>query len=300
MAKLLFVFNPNSGKARIKYMFFDIVRILSNGGYDITVYPTKMPRDGYEYVVRNGSGYDTIVCSGGDGMLNETVDAMLTMPADKRPLLGYIPSGSTNDFANTADIPKNMKEAARNIVNGSPRYCDVGSFNGRIFSYVAAFGAFTDVSYATPQDMKNILGHQAYIIEAMKRVMDIRSVRLKISVNNECIEDEFIYGMISNARSVAGMKNLISQDVGLNDGVFELTFIKKPKNPIDLQQLVDGFITQSMQDKTQVVSCRCSKAKIESSEEIEWVLDGEYGGKHKHLDFEVKGSAIQLITMQEI
>lgn len=300
MKKLLFVFNPNSGKARIKYALLDIIKILSRGGYDVTVYPTKMPRDGYEYIVSNGNGYDTIVCSGGDGMLNETMDAMLTIPADKRPLLGYIPSGSTNDFASTVGIPKNMKEAARQIIYGNPYYCDVGSFNGRIFSYVAAFGAFTDVSYATPQDMKNVLGHQAYIIEAMKRVTDIHSVRLKINVNDECIEDDFIYGMISNSRSVAGMKNLIGQDVGLNDGVFELTFIKKPKTPIDLQQLLNGFVTQSMQDKSQVISCKCSSAKIESSEEIEWVLDGEYGGKHKMIEFEVKQSAIRLITLQKL
>lgn len=300
MAKLLFVFNPNSGKARIKYALLDIIKILSKGGYDVTVYPTKMPRDGYEYVVRNGAEYDTIVCSGGDGMLNETVDAMLTMPEEQRPLLGYIPSGSTNDFANTVGIPKDMRDAARHIIHGAPHYCDVGSFNGRTFSYVAAFGAFTDVSYATSQDMKNVLGHQAYIIEAMKRVTDIRSVRLTINVNDESIEDDFIYGMISNARSVAGMKNLVGADVELNDGLFELTFIKKPKNPLDLPQLLNGFVTQSMQDKTQVISCKCSKARIMSSEEVEWVLDGEYGGSHKDVSVEVKNSAIQLITMKAI
>ena len=300
MAKMLFVFNPHSGKARIKYLLLDIIKIFTRAGYDVTVYPTKAPRDGYEYVARNVCEYDIVVCGGGDGMLNETVDAVLTVPKEKRPPIGYIPSGSTNDFASTLEIPKNMKEAARYIVNGKPHPCDVGDFNGRTFNYVAAFGAFTDVSYETPQDMKNILGHQAYIIEAAKRVTEIRPARLTINVNGERVEDEFIYGMISNSRSVAGMKNLVGPDVGLNDGLFELTFIKKPKNPMDLQQIVNGFITQSIQDKSQVFSCKCSRAEIESSEETDWVLDGEYGGSHKKIAVEVKRSAIELITEQRI
>lgn len=300
MAKMLFVFNPYSGKARIKYALLDIIKIFSAAGYDVTVYPTRAVRDGYNYIVRNANGYDVIVCGGGDGMLNETADAVLTLPEGKRPPIGYIPSGSTNDFASTLGIPKNMKEAARYIVRGKPHYCDVGGFNGKTFNYVAAFGAFTDVSYQTPQDMKNILGHQAYLIEAVKRVTDIRPVKLKISVNGKTVEDEFIYGMISNSRSVAGMKNLVGTDVGLNDGVFELTFIKKPKNPLDLQQIVNGLITQSVQDKAQVVSCKCERAEIESCEETDWVLDGEYGGRYKNIIVEVKKSAIQLITEDEM
>ena len=300
MPKMLFVFNPNSGKARIKYVLLDIIKILSRGGYDLTVYPTKAPRDGYKYVVSNGAAYDVIACSGGDGTLNETVDALLTMEPQDRPPIGYIPSGSTNDFANTLGIPKSMKDAARCIVKGTPHPCDVGDFNGRTFNYVAAFGAFTDVPYATPQDMKNVLGHQAYLIEAMKRVTDIRPIPLTIHVNGNIIRDEFIYGMISNTTSVGGMKNLIGTGVGLNDGLFELTFIRKPKNPIDLQQLLNGFMTQSMQDKTQVLSCKCSRVEIESPQEVEWVLDGEYGGKHTKMVIEVKRSAVRLITTQDI
>lgn len=301
MAKMLFVFNPHSGKAKIKYALADILQTFSYGGYDVTVYPTKAPRDGYEYAAANGASYDIIACGGGDGTLNEIVDAVLTMPEQDRPPIGYIPSGSTNDFADTLGIPRNMREAARCVVNGKPYCCDIGSFNGRTFNYVAAFGAFTDVSYATPQDMKNILGHQAYLLEAVKRVTDIKPVTLSINVNGMCINGDFIYGMISNSRSVGGMKNLAGPDVSLNDGLFELTFIKNPKNPLDLQQIFNGFVTQSIQDKSsQVVSCKCSEADIQSEDGIDWVLDGEYGGSHNHLKVKVMKSAVRIITKNVI
>lgn len=300
MKKMLFVFNPNSGKGHIKNYLLDIIKVFCEADYELCVYPTKAQRDGYEYVKNNGMKYDVISCSGGDGTLNEVVDAVITFPPQKRPPVGYIPSGSTNDFAISLGIPMDMKKAAVNIVEGFPSYCDIGDFGGRTFNYVAAFGAFTDVSYATPQEMKNVLGHQAYFIEAVKKITDIKPAHLSIYVDGERIEGDFIYGMVSNAKSVAGMTNLLGENVKLNDGLFELTFIRKPRTPIDLQQLIDGFLKQNIQDKKQTVTFQCSDVVIESAEGIDWVLDGEYGGNHKRIEIGVKASAIQLITKEMI
>jgi YegS/Rv2252/BmrU family lipid kinase len=296
MKKMLFVFNPNSGKGLIKNYLLDIVKVFTEGGYELCVYPTKSPRDGYEYVKENGSRFDVVACSGGDGTLNEVVDAALAIQPDDRPPIGYIPSGSTNDFAVSLGISKNMVDAAADIVKGEPCYCDVGDFNGRTFNYVAAFGAFTNVSYATPQEMKNILGHQAYYIEAVKRITEIRPSHMRIYANDRMEEGDFIYGMVSNAKSVAGMTNLLGDNVKLNDGLFELMFIRNPRTPLDFQQLVDGFINQRIQDKDQAVCFQCSDVVVECDEGVDWVLDGEYGGNNTRVEISVLGSQVRLIS----
>jgi diacylglycerol kinase family enzyme len=172
----------------------------------------------------------------------------------------------------------------------------VGDFNGRTFNYVAAFGAFTNVSYATPQEMKNILGHQAYYIEAVKRITEIRPSHMRIYANDRMEEGDFIYGMVSNAKSVAGMTNLLGDNVKLNDGLFELMFIRNPRTPLDFQQLVDGFINQRIQDKDQAVCFQCSDVVVECDEGVDWVLDGEYGGNNTRVEISVLGSQVRLIS----
>lgn len=300
MKKILFVFNPNSGKARIKYALLDIIQEFTGAGYEVTVYPTRAPRDGYNYIVKRGADFDIVACSGGDGTLNEAVDAVLAIPAPKRPPIGYIPSGSTNDFASTLGISKDMSIAAKNITSGIAYACDVGNFNGRSFTYVAAFGAFTDVPYSTPQEIKNILGHQAYMIEAAKRIIDIKAVHMKLTIDGTAAEGDFIFGMVSNSRSVGGMKTLIGQEVGLNDGRFELTFVRKPTNPIEMQKLINAFITQAFQECSQIISCKCEEVLIQSDEAVDWVLDGEYGGKPDQLRVTVRKSAVRIFAPQKI
>ena len=178
--KMLFVFNPNSGKAQIKNQLMKIIQVFSKAGYEITVYPTKASLDGYQHILDNEGRYDVITCSGGDGTLNETVAAVLKYKGEKPPI-GYIPSGTTNDFAASLGIPRNMTKAAVNIAKGKRFPCDVGIVNGeRSFNYVAAFGAFTRVSYGTPQNLKNILGHQAYVIEAVRSLSTIKSQYMRV------------------------------------------------------------------------------------------------------------------------
>ncbi|SEW23912.1 diacylglycerol/lipid kinase family protein [[Clostridium] fimetarium] len=294
MKKMLFVINPNSGKAQIKNVLLSIIQTFSSAGYEVTVYPTKSTLDGFNHVKEAEGIYDLIVCSGGDGTFNETIAAVMGFSSEKPPI-GYIPSGTTNDFAVSLSIPKDMKKAAEHIVVGIPRKCDVGVFNGRSFNYIAAFGAFTDVAYQTSQSMKNMLGHQAYILEAVKRLAFLKSYKMKVTYEDGIITDEFMYGMISNTKSVGGMKGLVGKSVKLNDGLFEVTLIKQPKNALEFQQLLSGFITQSIIDKDMVYSFKTSTLLIESEVAITWTLDGEFGGENDRVEFNVAKDGIELI-----
>ena len=199
MKNMLFVFNPNSGKAQLKNSLMKIIQIFSNADYEVTVYPTKAALDGYEKIKAAKGLYDIIVCSGGDGTLNEVVSAVITYGDEKVPI-GYIPSGSTNDFAKSLGIPSDKIRAAYNVVSGESFSCDIGIINDRrYFNYVAAFGAFTDVAYETPQDLKNMFGHQAYVIEGAKRLLNLKAYKMKVTSSRLDIEYKFIYGIVSNS-----------------------------------------------------------------------------------------------------
>ena len=200
--KLVFIFNPKAGKGKIKTSLMDIVDIFNKGGYEVIIRATQAPKDAYEQVKKYADKVDLIVCSGGDGTLDEVVTG-ITEVGSKVPV-GYIPAGSTNDFANSLFMPKNMLDAASMIMKEEIYRCDVGRFNSQTFAYVAAFGLFTDVSYETSQDLKNILGHLAYVLEGAKRLLDIKAYHMKVTTENGVIEDNFIYGMVTNSRSVGG------------------------------------------------------------------------------------------------
>ncbi len=275
--RLLFILNPFSGKAQIKNQLLEIVDIMVKAGYEVTVYPTQAQGDAIHKVEEEAEAYDLLVCSGGDGTLDEVVTGMmhrgLTMP------LGYIPAGSTNDFATSLGIPKDMVKAANAAVTGKEFPCDIGSFNGDYFVYVAAFGLFTDVSYKTSQEWKNVLGHAAYILEGVRSLHDIPSFRMQVEYDNTRLQDEFIYGMISNSTSVGGFKGMTGKDVLLDDGVFEVTLIKKPKNPIELNEIIASLINL-VDDTDMVYSFKTDEVKFTANEDIPWTLDGEYGGAH--------------------
>ena len=206
MKKMLFIYNPNSGMGLLKPKLSDVLDIFVKGGYEVTVYPTQKYHDAVRKMAEYEEQYDLVACSGGDGTLDEVVTGMMKRE-DKVPI-GYIPAGTTNDFASSLHISKNMLEAADTVVNGVPFACDVGEFNEDYFVYIAAFGLFTDVSYETKQSMKNVLGHLAYILEGTKRIFNIPSYRIKVTHDGETIEDEFIYGMVTNSRSVGGFKGI--------------------------------------------------------------------------------------------
>ena len=292
MKKMLFIYNPKAGKAQIRNKLADILDVFTKGGYEITVYPTQRSEDAMEKTEKRSKEYDIVVCSGGDGTLDEVVTGMIR--SGFRTPIGYIPAGSTNDFGGSLGLPKNMVRAAENIVNGNDFACDVGSFNQDIFVYIAAFGLFTDVSYETDQHMKNILGHLAYLLEGSKRIWNVPTYWIKVEANGETFEGEYIYGMVTNAKSVGGFKNLPGQDVRLDDGLFEVTLIKRPKNPLELNEIIASLLMQ--EDHTDLIdSFKTDRIIIESNQEISWTLDGEYGGDHGYVCIEARKHAMELV-----
>lgn len=297
--KLLFIFNPRSGKAQIKNNLLDIIDIFTNAGYDVTVRPTQARLDAYEYIRQNGSQYDRLVVSGGDGTLNEAVKGLMTFDTDNRIPLGYIPSGTTNDFASTLNIPKNMLDAAYNAVNGSEFKCDTGRFCDKTFNYVAAFGAFTDVSYDTPQETKNTFGHMAYIFEGIKRLSSLPSYNVKIRYDGGEFEESVFLCIVMNTTSIAGIHNTnVLPNVDLNDGLFEMLVFKQPTNILEIQNVFTGLMKgEACCDGYSVI--KSSHFEFECQENIKWTLDGEYGGDPSKAVIDVIPSAMTFIVPDE-
>lgn len=293
MKRLLFIYNPHSGKGMIKEHLSDIIDKFIKAGYRVELYPTQKKLDAKEKVIRWAEDFDMVVCSGGDGTLNEVVTGIMEL--DERPRIGYIPSGSTNDFAASIMLPKSMPEAADVVLKGLPLDVDIGGFNKKKFVYIAAFGAFTDVSYMTPQEMKNVLGHPAYIIEAVKKLTSLRSYKIKAEIDGKIIEDRYMFGMVTNSVSVGGFKGITGKGVVLDDGLFEVTLIKEPKNPIELQLILGALIGMDVKCDS-MESFKTSKIEIETEEKIPWVLDGEYGGAPRKIVIKNYQHAIQIMT----
>lgn len=289
--KMLFIYNPKAGKAKIRNKLADILDVFTDGGYEVTVCPTRGKGDAVELVAGRKPIYDLVVCSGGDGTLDEVVTGM--MQSSFRTPLGYIPAGSTNDFGGSLGLPKNMVKAAEQIVRGRNFPCDIGSFNDDVFVYIAAFGIFTEVSYETDQDIKNVLGHTAYVLEGVKRIPSIRTYHMKVSWEDQVIEDEFIFGMVTNSVSVGGFKNITGKNVKLDDGVFEVTLIKAPGNPVELNQIVLSLLNRDI-DTSRMYCFRTASLRLESEEEVAWTLDGENGGCHRDIYIENRCRAVEI------
>lgn len=305
MLKVLLVINPHAGKGKIKGNLVDIVDTLVKADYEVTVYTTQRRGDAVEHVKNRSKDYDLVVCSGGDGTLDEVVTGMIQSGFNTD--IGYIPAGSTNDFANSLELPNNMLSAAQLITRNNNFACDIGRFNDDVFVYIAAFGIFTEVSYGTSQEMKNVLGHMAYILEGMRQLQNVQSYKMTVkgySITNDNpqgeeinISDEFIFGMITNSYSIGGFRsitnNITGRTVELNDGLFEVTLIKMPKNPIELNSIIAALISEDIDTKYMY----CFKAKelhIESEGEVAWTLDGEYGGNHNIVDLKNMPRAINI------
>lgn len=292
--KLLFIYNPKAGKAQIKNKLADILEIFAGAGYELTVAPTGKRGDARSLTASRSPEYDLVVCSGGDGTLDETVTGM--MESGFKTPIGYIPAGSTNDFGGSLSLPKNMLRAAETIVQGKNFACDIGSFNKDIFVYIAAFGLFTDVSYETGQDMKNVLGHMAYLLEGMKRLPAIRSFPMEVSWEGHSISDDFIFGMITNSISVGGFKNITGKNVKLDDGVFEVTLIKRPRNPVELNAIMISLLNRDI-DTNAMYCFRTSEVTFRSQEPVAWTLDGENGGAHTEAHIRNLCKAIDIRVM---
>lgn len=296
MKKMLFVFNPRSGKEQIKGQLMEILDIFTKAGYEISVHVTQKQGDAIEVASRQGKRADVVVCSGGDGTLNEIVSGMMKLK--KMPLLGYIPAGSTNDFAASLGIPKRMPMAARGIVEGNPFAIDIGTFcDDRYFMYIAAFGAFTEVSYLTSQDRKNLLGHQAYMLEGVKSLAGIKPYHMKAEWDGQVLEEDFAFGMVTNTISVGGFKGLVNQSVALNDGLFEVLLIRMPRTPVDLSNVVSYMFLRE-EPNEYVYKFKTSSIRLTSEKEVDWVLDGEFGGSRSVVEIGNLRERIQILLEQ--
>ncbi len=294
--KLLFVFNPRSGKGLIKNHLVDIVDTMVKADYEVTIYTTQSQGDATRKVAEEAKNYDRIVCSGGDGTLDEVVTGLMRSGVDVP--IGYIPAGSTNDFASSLRIPSNMPHAAKVAVGDNGFRCDMGDFNGDTFVYVAAFGIFTEVSYQTKQELKNVLGHAAYILEGAKRLSDIQSFELTFTSNGETIHDKFIFGMITNSLSVGGFKGITGDDVKLDDGDFEVTLIRAPKSLHEFNKIL-ACLTSRIDDTELIYTFRTSEIHFESEEKVAWTLDGEFGGEHSDLLIKNKKQCVTIFVPTE-
>ncbi|MBO5158798.1 MAG: YegS/Rv2252/BmrU family lipid kinase [Lachnospiraceae bacterium] len=294
MRKIYFIYNPHSGKEQIGSKLNEIIRTLAEKDNELTVVPTIGYLDAMERITNLPDGYDLVVCSGGDGTLDEVVTGMMKRPKERRVPIGYIPAGTTNDFARSLEIPRNMPEAAKNAMMGRPFACDIGSFNDDSFVYIASFGIFTEVSYSTKQEIKNVLGHMAYILEGMRSLYNVKSYKMKVSSDEMEFEGDFLFGMITNSKSVAGFKGLVRGDVQFDDGVYEVTFIKRPKNPLELQEILTALLTEELHSDY-MYSFRTRRLTIESEEMVPWTLDGEFGGEHCNVLIENNQQAVEII-----
>ena len=298
MKKLLFVYNPRAGKEMLKPRLSDVLDIFVKAGYEVTVHPTQAYRDAYYQIKEYEVGkYDLIACSGGDGTIDEVATGMMKrreMGKDVVPV-GYIPAGTTNDFAKILHIPRKPLAAADNAVKGVPFPCDIGKFNDNVFVYIAAFGIFTDVSYETDQAVKNVLGHMAYILEGAKRIFNIPSYKIKVEHDGKVIEDEFIFGMVTNSRSVGGFSNMVGKNIVFDDGLFEVTLIKTPKNPIALQEIIAALLIEQV-DTKHMYTFKTKKITFDSVEEIPWTLDGEFGGEQDYVEIENAQKAMEIMV----
>ena len=291
--KVLLIVNSHAGTRKSRAGLFDIVDTLCNNDCAVTVHMTLDRGDATRFVEQYAPLHDQIVCCGGDGTLNEVINGL--MRCEKRLPIGYIPAGSTNDFASSLKLPKKLRDATENAINGYPHGHDIGCFNGRYFSYIASLGAFTKVSYSTPQRLKNALGHAAYILEGAKDIGEITPFSLKMESEDRTVEGDFLLGSVSNSTSVAGLFRLNPLDVRLDDGQFEVMLIRNPKNPsLAIPQILRGLARQEY-DPEHIVFFHAARLKVTSEQSLSWTLDGERGGTHTQVEIQNLHNAIEII-----
>ena len=295
MKELLFLYNPTSGKGKVKGELSAILDTFTKAGYLVTVRPTQEKGDAARIAKELGGQFDRVICSGGDGTLSETAAGLMQL--EHPPVLGYVPFGSTNDCAATLRLPKKVQEAAALAVGDRPpRPWDVGMLNDRAFIYVAAFGAFTEVSYDTPQDLKNTFGHLAYVMAGIASIPSISPYRMRVEVDDQqVLEDDFYYGMVCNTISVGGMKALPADKVVVDDGKFEVVLVRKPSSIADVTASLQALIRQAPLEDGALLSFHASRLTFTCDRPVPWTVDGEYGGSQEGNRVENCRQALQIM-----
>ncbi len=291
--KLLFIVNPVAGKSAIKLHLLKVCETFQRAGYDITMRVTLSSTDVGNFAKACG-GYDRLICSGGDGTLSEVVNAVIASGEDIP--IGYIPCGTTNDFADTLGLSSNICKAAEFAADGNPSICDAGSFNGKCFTYTAAFGLFSEVSYITPQHIKSVIGRAAYLLNGAESMLEAKPHHMRININGEELEEEFLFGMVSNSKSIGGFKGIGGISVELSDGLFESVFVKMPRNVQELQLIMRAFVQKDLKWEYGVYYVKSSEVSVEAFGETPWTLDGDYGGAPSCAKIKVLPGAVRYVA----
>ena len=293
MKRVMIILNPCAGTKQANKYFVDIVDIFCRAGYETVTATTEKRGDGTAFAKSRAGEFDLVVCIGGDGTFNEVIAGVIESGADVP--LGYIPAGSTNDFANSLNLSKNVVQAARDIVTGVPRTLDIGWFNGRYFSYVASFGAFTRASYEAPQSIKNALGHLAYILEGIKDIPSIKPEKVRLKMEQGIYGGDYLFGAISNSTSVGGILTLSDDLVDMNDGMFEVLLIKSPSNILELNQILVALTKQNY-SSPMISLFNSREMDITADPSMPWTLDGEYQEGSESITIKNLHGAIKLLV----
>lgn len=293
MKKLLFVMNPYSGQKRANKYLIEILEMFGQAGFDVTVHMTSAPGDAVETVCRLADQMDLVVCCGGDGTFNETISGLLRAGVDIP--VGYIPAGSTNDFANSLKLPTDVLEAVQNILLGEPVAYDAGDFGGRFFSYIASFGAFTKVSYATPQSIKNTLGHTAYVLEGISELSQIRKEHVRMDIDGEIVEDDFLFGAICNSTSLGGILTLDPEQVDMRDGKLEVLLVRAPQSLLEITECIQAVQSQNYNDCAMITFRSAGKIVVNADPNMLWTLDGEREDGHEEVTVRNRHLAYRLM-----
>lgn len=296
MKKMLFVMNPYAGTRKANRFLPEIIEIFNRGGYETSVYMTAGTGDCQRIVQEKAKEVDLVACAGGDGTFNEAVNGILLSGADVP--IGYIPAGSTNDFASSLHLPTNILQAARQIVEGTPNRYDVGKFGDRYFSYVASFGAFTKASYTTPQNIKNALGHTAYILEGISELSQIKTVHVRFEMEDQVVEDDFLFGAICNSTSVGGILTLDPKQVDMRDGKFEILLVRMPRDLTELSECIRCVQSQKY-NCGMITFLSTPRVRVVAPKDMPWTLDGEKEEGHEIVDVVNYHRAIRLMQKEE-
>jgi YegS/Rv2252/BmrU family lipid kinase len=293
MKKMLFIMNPFAGMRRANRYLSDIISLFNRADYEVNIHMTSGPGDAARFTRAHALGVDLIVCCGGDGTLNETITGMLQVGATAP--VGYIPAGSTNDFANSMKLSTNVMQAVQDILEGEPVTYDVGRFNDRYFTYVASFGAFTKTSYTTAQSVKNALGHTAYVLDGIQELSQIRKVHVRMEMEDQLVEDDFLFGAISNSTSIGGILSLDPKQVDMSDGLLEVFLVRAPKNLTEITECLQALQSQRYNDCSMITFGSAKNIRVYAEPDMPWTLDGEKFDGAEEIQVENLYHAIRLM-----
>lgn len=294
--RMLFFVNPNAGHAEIRTRLMDVIDFFTRSGYDVTVHPTARPGELTEWIAAEGERYDVITVTGGDGTVNEAVGGLMRL--DCPPPLGYLPSGTVNDVAATLKLPKNLLESAAVVTEGRAARIDLGQFNGRWFAYVAAFGAFTSVPYATAQSDKRLLGRMAYLLRSVMSLGEIRPIPIRASWDGQTVSDNVILGLVASTTSVGGFRAKPSLGVSLDDGLSEVILVREIKTMAELNAAASAALRQDFKNEF-FYQFRTDQITFEFEQPVAWTLDGEYGGSVSRAEIRNRRRALRILIPPE-